>query len=128
MNNFAHIVSNLLKEEANPFKGDKKDPHELKNFTTTRAAGAVKIQNAAEKKGGYSLLTYVHFKAKEIPYKKALEHIEDEDSSFLEKSADECFDKLKDWKKMTQREFQAVMGQLEAYGEVYLRSVQSKGV
>lgn len=127
MSNFNDIVTVLLEEGANPFKPNKRDPEDLKTFTTKRAAGAKKIQQAAEKKGGYSLLTSVHFKAKEIPYKKALEHAEDTDSSFLESKADACFEKLKDWKKMTQREFQAVMGQLEAYGEVYLRSVQDKG-
>ena len=127
MNNFQNFVSELLTENANPFKANKKDPEDLKTFTKKRAAGAIKIQNAAEKKGGYSLLTYVHFKAKEIPYRKALEHLDDEDSSFLENKADECFNKLKDWKEMSQREFQAVMGQLEAYGEIYLRSYEDKG-
>lgn len=127
MRNFEDIVSGLIVESTNPFKGDKKEPVEdLKEFVKKRAAGARKIEQMAEKKGGYSLLTAVHFKAKETPYNAALKHCEDEGSDFIEKKADECFNKLKDWKNLSQRDFQYIMGQLEAYGEVYIRSKYNK--
>ena len=81
----------------------------------------------SEDKGGFALLTAVHFKAKEIPYRNCEKHITDEDSKFIENKADECFEKLKKWKYMSQKEFQHVMGQLEAYGEFFIRSIENKG-
>jgi len=91
----------------------------LKEFLTKRLAGAEKIQAAAQKKGGYSLLTAIHFKAKFKPYNACMKHTDS--SKFAEEKANECLAKLKNWKNMSQREFQSVMGELEAYGEVYIR-------
>jgi hypothetical protein len=127
MNNFTSIVEALLEESKEFFKGNKKDPKDLSTFVNKRSQGAKKIQKMTENKGGFSLLTAVHFKAKEIPYKNCEKHVGDEDSKFVKEKADECFEKLKKWDKMSQREFQHVMGQLEAYGEVYIRSVEDKG-
>ena len=127
MNPFEEIVDRLITEGKNPFKGDKKNPEEdLEQFLKTRAAGAKKIESMASKKGGFSLLTAVHFKAKEVPYKQALKHCGDDNSEFVKEKADECFEKLKKWDQMSQRDFQYVMGQLEAYGEVYIRSKDNK--
>lgn len=121
MYNFNTLTESIL-------KGIKNNVEDLSTFIVKRTAGAKKIQSAAEKKGEYSTLTSIHFKAKESPYKACMKHVNDENSSFIKEKADECFEKLKHWDKMTQREFQHVMGQLEAYGEVYIRSVETKGV
>jgi gas vesicle protein len=91
----------------------------LKEFLMKRLAGARKIQASAQKKGGYSLLTAIHFKAKFRPYSACMKHTDS--SKFAEEQADRCLSRLKNWKKMSQREFQTVMGELEAYGEVYIR-------
>jgi len=98
----------------------------LQDFLTTRQAGARKIANQSQKKGGYAVLTAIHFKAKEKPYQECIDH--QNDVSFIEKKADACWDKLKDWKSMSQREFQHVMGQLEAYGEVYIRETKPNSI
>ena len=98
----------------------------LKEFIYKRLAGAKKIQAAAEKKGGYSTLTAIHFKAKFKPYNECTKHISK--TGFAEQKAIECFDKLKGWKKMSQREFQTVMGEHEAYGEVYIREVKPESI
>jgi hypothetical protein len=127
MNYFEHVVTALLHEQKNIFKGNKKDPEDLSTFVDKRSAGAKKIAKMATDKGGLSLLTAVHFKAKEVPYKVCAKHSDDSDSSFVKKKADECFDKLKNWDKMSQKDFQHVMGQLEAYGEFYIRSKEDKG-
>ena len=116
---FQYLVESFL-------KGVKNDLDDLKLFIEKRSQGAKKIAESAEKKGKYSTLTAIHFKAKEIPYNQAMKHWNDEDSKFIEQKSDECFDKLKNWKEMSQREFQHVMGQLEAYGEVFIRSVETK--
>ena len=39
-------------------------------FINKRSKGAVKIAEMTEKKGGLSLLTAIHYKAKAIPYSK----------------------------------------------------------
>lgn len=127
MNHFQHIVKTLLHEQKNVFKGNKKDPEDLSTFVDKRSAGAKKIAKMATDKGGLSLLTAVHFKAKEVPYNVCAKHTDDPDSTFVKEKADECFDKLKNWDKMSQKDFQHVMGQLEAYGEFYIRSKEDKG-
>jgi hypothetical protein len=126
MNNFLHLVDSLLTEQKNFLKGNKKDPKDLPVFIAKRSEGAKKIQKMAADKGGFSTLTAIHFKAKEVPYKQCEKHVEDENSNFAKEKADECFDKLKNWHDMSQKEFQHVMGQLEAYGEVYIRSLEDK--
>lgn len=127
MNNFTNLIESLLLETANFLKTNKKDPEDLSTFVTKRAQGAKKIQKMSEDKGGFALLTAIHFKAKEVPYKHCEKHIKDQDSKFIKEKADECFEKLRAWEKMSQREFQHVMGQLEAYGEFYIRSLENKG-
>jgi len=94
----------------------------LQDFLAKRKAGAAKIASQAQKKGGYSILTAIHFEAKEKPYQECIDHANNVE--YVEKKADACWDKLKNWKSMSQREFQHVMGQLEAYGEVYIRETK----
>jgi hypothetical protein len=122
---FDSLFETLINESI--LKGKKDDTEDLETFVKKRSNGAEKIQQSSSAKGGFSTLTAIHFKAKEIPYKQSLKHIKDKDSSFFKKKADECFNKLKNWKSMSQKEFQHVMGQLEAYGEVYIRSLETKG-
>lgn len=119
MDKFALFFESIL-------KGTKDNLLDLADFIKKRSKGAQKIQASSEIKGGFSTLTSIHFKAKEVPYKQCEKHIEDEDSSFVKQKAEECFNKLKTWDKMSQREFQHVMGQFEAYGEVYIRSFETK--
>jgi hypothetical protein len=106
-------------------KGLKDNVEDLKLFIEKRAAGAKKIAESAAKKGKYSTLTAIHFKAKEVPYNFCSKNYTEEDHKHIEEKADRCFNQLKSWKKMSQREFQAVMGELEAYGEVYIRTKET---
>jgi hypothetical protein len=93
---------------------------EQKEFVEKRAAGAHKIQVTAAAKGpGPAQLTAMHFKAKEIPYKECLKSLGNQ--AFIESKAEECLRKLKNWKRLTQKEFQEVMGRLEVYGEIYIK-------
>ena len=117
---FQYLVESFL-------KGVKNDLEDLKVFIEKRSAGAKKITESSEKKGKYATLTAIHFKAKEVPYEQALKHFDDEDNKFIEEKADKCFKQLKDWKSMSQHQFQKVMGELEAYGEVFIRLQETKG-
>jgi len=91
-------------------------------FLDKRAAGAAKLAAASKKKGGYALPTAIHFAAKARPYAECVKHKDDEE--YIKKKAEECFKKLSKWDEMSQREFQAVMGELEVYGEVYIRKIK----
>ena len=98
-------------------------------FLHKRLAGATKLESSTRKKGGYSLLTAIHYKAKLKPYKDAIKHAKKEDKDkHYKMMADETYKKLKDWDKMSQREFQAAMGILEVYGEVYIRSTKPESI
>lgn len=95
-------------------------------FLEARQAGAEKIHKAAAAKGGPALLTAQHFKAKAKPYKIAIKHANDEQRNKLfAEHAEQCLKQLKQWKSMTQKEFQTVMGELEVWGEVYIKSLNA---
>lgn len=97
----------------------KKETLDINEFIKKRSSGAKKIQIQTQEKGGPSILTSVHFKAKEKPYEYCSKHSDDVDS--ICEKADEVFDVLKDWKNMSQRDFQHYMGMLEAYGEIVIK-------
>jgi hypothetical protein len=98
-------------------------------FLKKRKAGASKIAKSSRSKGGYSILTAFHFEAKEKPYNDCLkwENKKGKEKHFKEK-AKEIYSKLKDLDSLTQREFQVLMGELEVYGEVYIRSIKPNSV
>lgn len=98
---------------------EKKETPELSEFIDKRASGAKKIQQQAQLKGGPALLTSVHFKAKEKPYDYCSNHYDDIEK--ITKKADEVFNRLKNWKEMSQKDFQHYMGMLEAYGEIVIK-------
>ena len=98
---------------------EKKETLELGEFIVKRSTGAKKIQKQAQEKGGPSLLTSVHFKAKEKPYEYCSNNYDNIEK--ITKKADDIFDKLKNWKEMSQRDFQHYMGMLEAYGEIVIK-------
>lgn len=112
---------NLLLE-----RSTKDSTENLQDFLETRKSGAEKIAKSAQEKGGASLLTAVHFKAKRVPYTQAIKHAKarenDEPLEGCKERAEELVKMLKNWHKMSQNEFQKVMGELEAYGESYIKS------
>jgi gas vesicle protein len=118
MNKFNTLLESLKENMTNE--------ESLQEFLHKRLAGAEKIQKAAASKGGYSTLTAIHFKAKFKPYKECIKHTNDTD--WVQTRANECLEKLKNWKDMSQREFQSVMGELEAYGEVYIRETKPNSI
>ena len=95
----------------------KKLKETFEEFAKTRGAGAAKIAETAEKKGGLALLTWHHFKVKAPYYKKA------EEGKFDKETAIKEFEKtLKSISlNMTQIEFQREVGRLEVLGELLIR-------
>lgn len=99
------------------------EPDNLKDFLQTRKAGAHKIETQARRKGGLSLLTATHFKAKAIPYTKAINGVSKEDHTTLYKeNTKNVFDKLSNWENLTMQEFQKLTGEFEAWGEAFIQS------
>lgn len=95
----------------------------IPDFISKRMAGAKKIYNEAQRKGGVALLTAAHFKVKGPAYTEIKRKVNSDDNlDFLRANIKDCLNKLKDIDKLTQSEFQAITGQLEVYGEVYIES------
>jgi len=98
-------------------------------FLSKRLAGAEKIQAMTEKKGGYSTLTAIHYKAKLKPYAESEKWAEkDSKEEHYKAKAKEVYEKLKDLDSLSQREFQALMGELEVWGEVYIRATKPNSI
>jgi len=102
---------------------------EFNLFLQKRLAGAEKIQAMTEKKGGFSLLTAIHYKAKLKPYAESEKCAEKEGKEEHYKSkAKEVYEKLKDLDSLSQKQFQALMGELEVWGEVYIRATKPNSI
>ena len=101
----------------------------FKDFLAKRKSGASKIEAQTKAKGGYSTLTAIHYAAKQKPYTDAIkwEDKKGKEKHFKEK-AEEIYKKLADLDSLTQREFQALMGELEVYGEVYIRATKPNSI
>jgi len=106
-------------------EAEKKD--KFQEFAETRLKGATKITNNAKEKGGFSLLTYHHFKVKLPYYQKAVDNkldIEETKNEFKEKLSELC--KLTENVKMKQVEFQKLVGLIEVLGELIIKKNELK--
>ena len=98
-------------------------------FLSKRLAGAEKIQAMTEKKGGYSTLTAIHYKAKLKPYAESEKWAEkDGKEEHYKAKAKEVYKKLSNLDDLSQKEFQSLMGELEVWGEVYIRAVKPNSI
>ena len=82
-----------------------------------------------EKKGGFSLLTAIHYKAKLKPYAESEKwHNKEGKEVHYKAKAKEVYEKLKDLDSLSQKEFQSLMGELEVWGEVYIRATKPNSI
>lgn len=95
---------------------EKKDP--LKQFLQNRLEGARKIATQAASRGGDARLTAWHFQAKLPVYEELLKY--KGDIKKYCKSQYETISRRLNNLTMNERDFQAWMGRMEVYGEVYL--------
>ena len=121
----------ILEKRVQP---DPTTEESLKQFLSKRAEGAAKLASTSKEKGGFATLTAIHFAAKAKPYKEAekMENAPDKDcdkaNAHYKKMADEVYAKLKDLDSLSQKEFQALMGELEVWGEVYIRATKPESL
>jgi hypothetical protein len=90
---------------------------EFSEFANIRGKGAEKIADNAKEKGGYSLLTWHHFKIKLGYYDKVSKGKFDVDAAV--KEFNETYKKIN--LEMSQIEFQREVGRLEVLGELIIK-------
>ena len=121
----------ILEKRVQP---DPTTEESFKQFLSKRAAGAAKIANSSKEKGGFATLTAIHFAVKAKPYAECerleLEYKDDHDkvNEIYKQKAEEVYAKLKDLDSLSQKEFQALMGELEVWGEVYIRATKPESL
>ena len=109
---------------------DPSSTESFERFLDKRLAGAEKLAESTKAKGGYSTLTAIHYAAKAKPYAECIklnsQHKEDQEkvNDLYKQKAEEIYSKLSDLDSLSQKEFQALMGELEVYGEVYIRATK----
>jgi hypothetical protein len=98
-----------------------KEPFEI--FAKNRLAGASKIAENAESKGGDAMLTYYHFVVKLPVYKQASEGKFKMDKALttLEKLMQKLSSGTRGDVKMKQVEFQKLVGLIEVWGELIIK-------
>jgi len=95
----------------------------LLDFLRARRESAAEAARKAKEKGGYAMLSYYHFKAKDEPYKNALSVLKNEGMGELNKSLKEEYRKYTNdlkVKETTQKEFQDIVGKIEVIGEIII--------
>jgi len=116
MNNIHTQYENFLNEASS-----NKEPFD--QFAKTRLAGATKIAQNAEQKGGDAMLTYHHFAVKLPIYRQAAE------GKFKLNKAMDALDKqmsklnagVRNDVKLRQVEFQKIVGLIEVWGELIIK-------
>ena len=96
----------------------------ITDFLQKRKAGAAKIEKSSRAKGGLSLLTAAHFKAKAKPYSEAIGEPTDKPLTHCKEKALQLLSELKDIDNISQNDWQKLTGELEAYGEAYIQSLK----
>ena len=113
---------------------DPSSTESFERFLDKRLAGAEKLAESTKAKGGYSTLTAIHYAAKAKPYAECIklnsQHKEDQEkvNELYKQKAEEIYSKLSDLDSLSQKEFQALMGELEVYGEVYIRATKPESL
>lgn len=94
-------------------------------FLKNRKAGAMKIAESAKEKGGDAILSYYHFAAKEKPYNDIMAMLRNEGMEASKKLCKERYNALMKGVDidMDQKEYQAVVGKIEVYGECYIKFI-----
>ena len=109
---------------------DPSSTESFERFLDKRLAGAEKLAESTKAKGGYSTLTAIHYAAKAKPYAECIklnsQHKEDHEkvNELYKQKAEDVYSKLSNLDSLSQKEFQALMGELEVYGEVYIRATK----
>jgi DNA invertase Pin-like site-specific DNA recombinase len=92
-------------------------------FLANRKAGAKASAAAAKEKGGDAMLSYYHFAAKDKPYADIIRSMKQDG---LKSTLKLCKQQYKNLMSnvdldMSQKDYQRVVGEIEVFGECYIR-------
>jgi hypothetical protein len=102
-------------------KSQSDDPLE---FLKNRRKGAQNNAADAKAKGGDAILSYYHFQAKDKPYREVTQILKNDGLKAaikFSKSETKRVIRELDFINDTQKEFQALMGVIEVFGECYIK-------
>jgi predicted ATPase with chaperone activity len=95
----------------------------LLDFLRQRREAAAESAKKAKEKGGYAMLSYYHFKAKDAPYKQAISVYKAEGLAAVKKHLKQEYTKYTDdlvENFTNQKEFQDIVGKIEVVGEIII--------
>jgi hypothetical protein len=97
---------------------------EMESFSKKRYEGAKKIAESAHEKGGFSLLTYNHFKVKLPYYEKVSKGDFDFEGMKKEyiKLCSELHSHMNNIETLDQTKFQKLVGKIEVLGELLIQN------
>lgn len=97
------------------------------DFLINRRKGAADIAARAKAKGGDAILTFYHFQIKDSCYASVMKVLKNdglkEAIKFAKSETKRVMNEL-DFINDTQKEFQALMGQIEVFGECYIKLLE----
>lgn len=102
---------------------NKHESEDVMVFLKNRKDGAKDSAAKAKEKGGDAMLSYYHFAAKDKPYAEVIKSMKQEG---LKNTLSLCKQSYKNLVRnldldMSQKEYQRVVGEIEVYGECYIR-------
>lgn len=105
-------------------KPQSDDPLE---FLINRRKGAAETAAKAKAKEGDAILSYYHFAAKDKPYAEVMKVLKNDGLKaaikFSKSETKRVMGEL-DFINDTQKEFQALMGEIEVFGECYIKLIE----
>lgn len=98
------------------------NPNKMKSYLDNRKKSAQDAADKAKEKGGDAMASFYHFDAKVKAYDKCYKIVKKDDKLIVlqEKSSD-SLKELKKFKNMTQKVFQKIVGELEVWGELFIK-------
>ena len=103
---------------------------DLKEFAEKRGDGAKSTVSSSKEKGGFSMLSYDHFKVKVPYYKKAadgkfnMSDFKDEYDELLNELVEATSKDI----NITQKKFQEIVGKIEVLGELCIRNKDTEPI
>lgn len=104
-----------------------KESDDLMEFLKNRRNGAKETAAKAKQKGGDAILSYYHFAAKDKPYAEVTSVLRNQGLNAAKKLCKENYKMLLKNVDldMSQKEYQAIVGKIEVYGECYIKFLDS---
>ena len=113
----------MINEEKMIYNEAKKQSEDPVVFLKNRKTGAAESAKKAKEKGGDALLSYYHFAAKDKPYAEIMRKLQEAGMSETIQLCKEKYENLISQVDldMNQKKYQEIVGEIEVYGECYIK-------